>query len=140
MCGTISIWILCDYKYHSLVWSTMQLPPGETLIRARDNLTHVQPQVFPKLTMHTLLWPYFKTSALPCFEPPTEILDTLYWCALNIHLSFSLVRSRVHSLTPPLQPLVPDHAHTSMYRLMVKYRDSSDNEVFPFLIITVEPY
>lgn len=77
----------------------MQLPPGVTLIRARDNLTHVQPQVFPKLTMHTLLRPYFKASALPCFEPPTEILDTLYWCALNIHLSFSLVR-RVHSLTP----------------------------------------
>ena len=37
----------------------------------------------------------------PVLNPPTEILDTLYWCALNIHLSFSLVRSRVHSLTPP---------------------------------------
>ena len=135
MCGTISIWILCDYKYHSLVWSTMQLPPGETLIRARDNLTHVQPQVFPKLTMHTLLRPYFKASALPCFEPPTEILDTLYWCALNIHLSFSLVRSRVHFLTPPppLKPLFPPHPQKNIYNTRVKYRDSSDNEFFLFL-------
>ena len=62
---TISTTALCDL-------ATMQLPPGETLIRARDNLTHVQPQVFPKLTMHTLLRPYFKASALPCFETPNQ--------------------------------------------------------------------